>query len=738
MTLKIKGFITFAVVIVLSISLSIGAHLVFEPIRQERADRVTLEILETYFSEVTRFESNPLETIEGVEVTRSLRALKADEPLGYLYEANITNEFGNMRVRIAVDVKDIIQSVEFVELNQTLYQSQTRNMLNTYLLTKLETDIFDGAAGATSISRNDLSRLMRILGRHHDQSDKFDFVLPYVAYYGPDYVVSNTEYLTVSDATIIVETISGQGVVYTITKSGIYQTGSIEEKSITLVLALDSNNEIIGIDLPVEGYNHTKGNFMSSVIRFVESFIGTNLADITDGNTGASGDGEAHNSRNLIEAMILIVQSIQIQAAPEPLAYAAFFGDAYAVESTTNLNESDAVIVVERIKDLGYVYTITKSGLYRTDRTDERSITMVVALDDAGKILGVLLPEDLYNHTAGGFYTNALTFAQGYVDMNLADLTDGNAGASESGQAYNSKVLIEDMMLIVQSVHTITPPELRPYAEFFGDAYEIEFTLNQTDSDASIIIEGIKDQGYVYTITKSGLYRPTREDLRAMTLVVIMDTNHIIKGVRLPEDLYEHSGGGYYQDALAYALGFIDTSINDLIDGTSGSTDVGTAFTSRSLIEDMMLIIQNVHATTLESTKYIAFFGVGYEIESTTNETISDATIVIESIKDQGFVYTITKSGLFRANNTEQRAITMIIILDNAGKILSIELPEDLYFHTKGSYYPQVVTFVAGYVDTNLADVVDGQAGATESGVAFNSKTLVENMMLIVQGVHAA
>ncbi len=738
MTLKIKGFITFAVVIVLSISLSIGAHLVFEPIRQERADRVTLEVLESYFSEVTRFESNALETIEGVEITRSLRALNADEPLGYLYEANITNEFGNMRIRISVDVKDIIQSVEFVELNQTLYQDQTRNMLNTYVLTKLETDIFDGAAGATSISRNDVSRLMRILGRHHDQSDKFEFVLPYVAYYGPDYVVSETQNLNQNDATIVVETISGQGVVYTITKSGVYQTGSIEAKSITLVLALDSNNEIIGIDLPVEGYNHTKGNFMRSAITFAESFIGTNLADATDGSTGASGDGEAHNSRNLIEDMILIIQSIQIGTAPEVLPYVAFFGEAYVVETTENLNESDATIVVERIKDLGYVYTITKSGLYRTDRTDERSITMVVALDDTGKILGVLLPEDLYNHTAGNFYTNALTFAQGYVDMNLADVTDGNAGASESGQAYNSKTLIEDMMLIIQNVHTITPPESLPYAEFFGDAYEIEFTLNETDTDASIIIEGIKDQGYVYTITKSGLYRPTREDLRSMTLVVVIDMNNIIKGVRLPEDLYEHSGGGYYQDALAYALGFVDTDINDLIDGTSGSTDVGTAFTSRSLIEDMMLIIQNVHATTLEDTKYIAHFGVGYEVESTQNQTISNAELVIENIKDQGFVYTITKSGLYRTDRTEERSITMVVVLDVTGKIIAVLLPETSYNHSKGSFYTNALTFVSGYVDMNLADVTDGNAGVSESGQAYNSKTLIEDMMLIVQGVHSA
>ena len=593
MTMKLKGILTLLFVVLLGGILSVSSHLVFEPIRQEREDRLTLEILGSYFNEVSRFETNPLETIQGVEITRSLRALKADEPLGYLYEANITNEFGNMRVRITLDVRDIIQSVEFIELNQTLYQSQTRNMLNTYLLTKLETDIFDGASGATSISRKDLSRLMSALGRHHDQSDKFEFILPYVAYYGPDYVVSSTQTLSQDNATIIVETISGQGVVYTITKSGIYQTGSIEEKSITLIIALDNANNIIGIDLPVDLYNHTKGNFMRSAIAFAESFIDTNLADVTDGNTGASGDGEAHNSRVLIENMMLIIQSIHVEAPVGDSKYASYFGAGYVIESTETLNESDAVIVVETIKDLGLVYTVTKSGLYRANNTEERAITMIVILDNAGKILSVELPEDLYFHTKGSYYPQVVTFVAGYVDMMLADVVDGQAGATESGVAFNSKTLVENMMLIIQVVHS-------------------------------------------------------------------------------------------------------------------------------------------------ERSVYAKYYGADFEVESTGTITQSDAEIKIEIIKDLGTVYTITKAGLYRINRTDEPTITMIVILDNAGKILGVELPEDLYFHTKGSYYPQVVTFVAGYVDMMLADVVDGQAGATESGVAFNSKTLVENMMLIVQGVHAA
>lgn len=312
MTKTVKSMITLAVVLILGIGLSIGTHLIFNPIKEERAKQETLSILDDYFTGVTDFEGNKLEVIEGVEILRSVRVYKNEDPLGYLYEANITNDFGNMKVRLSVDVKDVIQTIDFLELNQTMYLPQTTKMLETYVLSKLSTDIFDGAAGATSISKNDLSHLMSMVGSHHDKTDKFEIQAPYKEFYGDDYVISNTEELSNSGATIKVETIEGLGVVYTITKSGIYQTDSTQEKSITLVLALNNDNKIIGVLLPAELYNHTKGGFMTSAMEFAQSFKDTSILDVTDGNAGPTGDGVAYNSRTLIEDMVLIVQGVHI------------------------------------------------------------------------------------------------------------------------------------------------------------------------------------------------------------------------------------------------------------------------------------------------------------------------------------------------------------------------------------------------------------------------------------------
>lgn len=310
MSKTMKSLIVFLSVLVVGILLSVGTYMIFNPIKEERAKIETLSVLEGYFKSATDFESNALETTDGVEILKSLRVYEDEKPLGYFYEANIKNDFGNMKIRLSLDTKDVIQTIEFLEMNQTMYQAQTEAMLETYKLSKLSGDIFDGAAGATSISKKDLSHLIRILGHHHDQTDKFEIILPYQPFYGDDYVIETTENTTVEGATIVIETIEGQGVVYTITKAGIYQTGSIEEKSITLVVALDNDGKIIGILLPVELYNHTKGNFMTNALEFAESFVGMNIADIVDGQAGATGEVAAHNSRTLLEEMFLIIQEV--------------------------------------------------------------------------------------------------------------------------------------------------------------------------------------------------------------------------------------------------------------------------------------------------------------------------------------------------------------------------------------------------------------------------------------------
>ena len=51
---------------------------------------------------------------------------------------------------------------------------------------------------------------------------------------------------------------------------------------------------------------------MTNAMEFAQSFKDTSILDVTDGNAGATGDVLAHNSRTLIEDMVLIVQGVHI------------------------------------------------------------------------------------------------------------------------------------------------------------------------------------------------------------------------------------------------------------------------------------------------------------------------------------------------------------------------------------------------------------------------------------------
>src|SRR5690606_37184685 len=115
-----------------------------------------------------------------------------NEELGYLYEANVKNTYGNIKIRVKVDVKERIQMVDLVELNQSMYQSQTTNKAQSYVEQDIS-KIPDGYAGATSISLHGLMDMMMAIRDVHNSAPKFDIPLPYKDYYGSDYTIISTE-----------------------------------------------------------------------------------------------------------------------------------------------------------------------------------------------------------------------------------------------------------------------------------------------------------------------------------------------------------------------------------------------------------------------------------------------------------------------------------------------------------------------------------------------------------------
>ncbi len=315
--MKLKNILVLLGSFFLSIGLIFGSFSIFNPIKLERERAATLKIVNEYFEAAADFERFTPQTIDGLNVSLVLKIQDSQgDPLGYLYETNIRNTYGNIKIRVSVDVNQKIIEVDLVELNQSMYQNQTVNKANAYADQDI-TKIADGYAGATSISLRGLMDMMKAIRDVHNSIPKFDIPRPYEAYYGSDYTILSTQNQTIDGANVKIETISeGLGKVYTITKSGIKQYGHKDLHSITLVIATNASNVIIGVELPAELYEHSKGGYRQQAVAYAKTFIGVNLDSIPDvyaGPTSGEEDGlmdVPDNSKRLIHLEFLIAKEV--------------------------------------------------------------------------------------------------------------------------------------------------------------------------------------------------------------------------------------------------------------------------------------------------------------------------------------------------------------------------------------------------------------------------------------------
>ncbi len=314
--MRLKNILTLTITVILSFGLVLGTHAIFNPIKQAKERAIVLSKLETLFTDAKDFELNSKETIDGVDILLSARVLaNDDEPLGYVYQANAINGFGNIKITLSVGLDEKIIDILFDEINQTMYVAQTMALRESYIYQQLSSNIPDANAGATSISMHTLMDMIRAIGIHHDGVLKFENApLPYEAFFGNAYTIIDTTTENILGAVVKTEIISDElGTVYSITKAGIYNSESITEREITLVIALNNSGEIIGVLLPRDDYKHTMGGYYNRTLIFAETFVGQNLAELVDAYTGSTEDAnEPNNSKFLVHELFMIAQGVYL------------------------------------------------------------------------------------------------------------------------------------------------------------------------------------------------------------------------------------------------------------------------------------------------------------------------------------------------------------------------------------------------------------------------------------------
>jgi electron transport complex protein RnfG len=226
-------------------------------------------------------------------------------------------------------------------------------------------------------------------------------------------------------------------------------TGTNKHGSMTIAISIDANGKVLGAQfvsiqqtLNVEG---TRNN--------LALFVGTQISALTPDGDLVSG---VTNSFNTVKALLTDVAAVHAKVADVPAdPYTVMFGEGFTKAADTSFVSTEFVKSREIVKDssgteIAYLYKLNGFGIYNSESTEEKDITLYVGVDKENKILGIVVPTDEYHHTAGGLYTNTITFLEVYSNTMLSDVE--TTGSDLTSGATNSKNLANQLMAALKEV----------------------------------------------------------------------------------------------------------------------------------------------------------------------------------------------------------------------------------------------------------------------------------------------
>ncbi len=226
-------------------------------------------------------------------------AYKGSTFLGTVYNVKIKNgytyheddAFGMIELLVAIDPAENVK-VQIVELNQSDW---TVKGIQAYIYDKYQSipygsvtniptyDAADPTAGATATDSTGAIKaiIQRVVDIH------FDLIVdnPLITLYGSNAVITvdssfdpTTEYVTQREL-VKNESNVDLGYVYTLTGTGDFlgYDGMVTGQSVTIKVAFDVDDAVIGVILPEELYGHTTGDRMNKIQNYLDLLIGSTI-----------------------------------------------------------------------------------------------------------------------------------------------------------------------------------------------------------------------------------------------------------------------------------------------------------------------------------------------------------------------------------------------------------------------------------------------------------------------------
>lgn len=301
MNATLKSRITLLMVFIISVLVVVLSGVLLSPVIQKKEKQLIIKEAQLIYNQTTDVKIYDLKKDPQSILSKAL-ALNNEDKLGFIFKAKKDNEFGTIEVLVAINTDHKINEVKILILDQTQYQTETQQAALDYKGLDI-TKLTDANSGATSVSINTLDQLIEDISLAHSNIE-IEPTKPYETWFGSEYEVSDRKE-SVTENILLKETIKDKGFVYTISQTGLYHNA---EGSIRVILILDQSYKILGIELPLEHYNHSKGNFYDSVVAYATSLIGEMLLDFPDAFNGASGSPATGNTRRLVFQMLNLVK----------------------------------------------------------------------------------------------------------------------------------------------------------------------------------------------------------------------------------------------------------------------------------------------------------------------------------------------------------------------------------------------------------------------------------------------
>ena len=245
------------------------------------------------------------------------------------------------------------------------------------------------------------------------------------------------------------------GTVYNVkVKNGYAYNEDYEFGMIELLVAIDPVGDVyvqvvqlIQSDWTVKGiqnyiYQYYQGRAYTQIVNVPEY----DAADITAGATATDSTGTI---KEIIQKAIDIHYDLIVD---DP--FIAIYGEGYVMSDDSTFIPTELVVKRDIVKnannvDIGYVYTLTGAGDYDNGQevVTGHTITLQVAFDVDDQVVGIIIPEDLYGHTAGTRLTKIQSYADLLIGKTVSEFAAAlaNPGDLVSGVTYTKDLV--DMLI---------------------------------------------------------------------------------------------------------------------------------------------------------------------------------------------------------------------------------------------------------------------------------------------------